>query len=110
LFSRIYNKFQPMSYVRSYLSKNNTIIKDNQTNNSQNPVTELLYGTENKIVSRFIFDIDLSNLQAKIASGIINPQRMIKHVLHMTNTISYAQEYIGKKSYSDYGQSIKFYT
>ena len=89
-----------MSYVRSYLSKNNTIIKDNQTNNSQNPVTELLYGTENKIVSRFIFDIDLSNLQAKIASGIINPQRMIKHVLHMTNTISYAQEYIGKKSYT----------
>jgi hypothetical protein len=89
-----------MSIFRSYFLKNNTLIDNNLTNNSQNPVTEISYGTFNKQVSRFIFDVDLSNLQNKIANGFINPNRIVKHVLHMTNTIRYAQEYIGKKSYT----------
>jgi len=89
-----------MSIFRSYFSKNNTLIGNNLSNNSQNPVTEVSYGTFDKQVSRFIFDVDLSNLQDKIAKGFINPNRIVKHVLHMTNTISYAPEYTGKKSYS----------
>ncbi len=89
-----------MSVFRSYFLKNNTLIDNNLSNNSQNPVTEVSYGTFNKRVSRFIFDIDLSNLQDRITSGLINPDRIVKHVLHLTNTISYASQYIGKKSYS----------
>jgi len=89
-----------MSIFRNYFSKNNTIIDNNLTNNSQNPVTEISYGTYNKQVSRFIFDVDLSNLENKIANGLINPNRIVKHVLHMTNTISSAEQYVGKKSYS----------
>jgi hypothetical protein len=50
--------------------------------------------------SRFIFDIDLTELQKRIADGVINPDRIVKHVLHMTNTISYAPQYLGKKSYT----------
>jgi hypothetical protein len=90
-----------MSIFRSYFAKNDTLIDNNQTNNSQNPVTEISYGTFNKDVSRFIFDVDLSGLQEKILQGFINPNRIVKHVLHMTNTISYAPKYIGKKSYSE---------
>jgi hypothetical protein len=89
-----------MSVFRSYFLKNNTLIDNNLTNNSQNPVTEVSYGTTNKQPSRFIFDVDLSNLQERIAQGFINPQRIVKHILHMTNTISYAPQYLGKKSYS----------
>lgn len=89
-----------MSIFRNYLKKSNTLISDNLTNNSQNPVTEIFYGGADKAVSRFIFDIDLSELSAKISSGLINPSGITKHVLHLTNTINYAQEYIGKKSYS----------
>ena len=89
-----------MSVFRSYFSKNDTIIKDNLSNNSQNPVTEISYGTFEKQVSRFIFDVDLTNLTNRIINGAINPNRIVKHVLHMTNTISYAPQYIGKKSYS----------
>jgi hypothetical protein len=89
-----------MSVFRSYFLKNNTLIGNNLSNNSQNPVTEISYGTFDKQPSRFIFDVDLSNLQAKIAEGLINPERIVKHVLHMTNTISYAPQYLGKKSYS----------
>lgn len=90
-----------MSTFRSYFAKNDTLIDNNQTNNSQNPVTEISYGTFNKQVSRFIFDVDLSKLQEKISQGLINPNSIVKHVLHMTNTISYAPQYIGKKSYTE---------
>ena len=89
-----------MSTFRSYFLKNDTLIGHNLTNNSQNPVTEVSYGTFNKQVSRFIFDIDFDDIKAKIADGSINPQRIKKHILHMTNSIRYAPEYVGKKSYS----------
>jgi len=89
-----------MSYYRSYFKKNNTLIGNNLTNNSQNPVTEISYGTVNKQVSRFIFDVDLEDLRDRIVDGFINPDRIVRHVLHMTNTISNATQYIGKKSYS----------
>lgn len=89
-----------MSIFRSYYLKNDTLIDNNLTNSSLNPVTEISYGTFNKQVSRFIFDVDFSNLQNKIANGFINPERIVKHVLHMTNTIRYAPKYLGKKSYS----------
>jgi len=89
-----------MSIYRSYFLKNNTLISNNVTNNSQNPVTEVSYGTVDKRVSRFIFDVDLTNLQSRILNGFINPNRILRHVLHMTNTISYAQQYLGKTSYS----------
>lgn len=89
-----------MTIYRSYFKKNATLIKANLTNNSQNPVTEISYGTFNKQVSRFIFDVDFDDIRAKIADGSINPNRIVKHVLHMTNTIRHAQQYVGKKSYS----------
>jgi len=89
-----------MSVFRSYFSQNNTLIKNNVTNNALNPVTEISYGTNNAEVTRFILDIDLTDLQTKIAQGLIIPNSSMKHVLHMTNTISYAPQYIGKKSYT----------
>lgn len=90
-----------MSIFRSYFSKNNTLISNNLTNNSQNPVTEVSYGSLKQRVSRFIFDIDLSELINKINKGFIVPNNGMKHILHLTNTISYAPQYLGKKSYSE---------
>lgn len=89
-----------MTVFRSYFSKNNTLIDGVLSNNSQNPVTEVTYGTVDQQVSRFIFDIDFSLLRQRIEEGYINPNRIVKHVLHLTNTIQNAPEYIGKRSYS----------
>lgn len=89
-----------MSYFHSYFKKNDTLIKSNLTNNSQNPVTEIAYGNNTKEVSRFIFDVNLDSLRQRIADGSINPNRIVGHVLHMTNTIEYAPQYIGRKNYS----------
>ena len=88
-----------MSVFRSYFKKNNTLIKFINSNNSQNPVCELSYGTPDKQVSRFIFDVDLSSLEDKIQNGILSKNMIVKHVLHMTNTIRNSEEYVGKKSY-----------
>lgn len=79
-----------MSIYRSYFKKNNTLIKYTTNNNSQNPVCELSYGTSNKQISRFIFDVDLTGLQNKINNGVLNKNNIVKHILHMTNTIRYA--------------------
>lgn len=85
-----------MGIFRSYFSKNTTLIENNLTNNSQNPVTEISYGTLNTQVSRFIFDIDLEPLKERIRQGIINPNRIVKHVLNITNCIRYDEEYLNK--------------
>ena len=89
-----------MSVFRSYFKKNNTLIENNLTNNSQNPVTEISYGTFNRQPTRFIFEVELEDLVQKIRDGLIVPNDSMRHVLHMTNTISYAPQYLGRKSYS----------
>lgn len=90
-----------MSRFRTYFSKNNSIIKNNRTNISQNPVTEISYGTEDKNVSRFIFEPDLTNLNNRIYDGQIKQNNIVNHVLHLINTVSYAPQYRGGKSYTD---------
>lgn len=82
---------------RSYFSKNDTLIENNRTNNSQNPVTEISYGTVNADVSRFIFDIDFEPLIEKINSGEIKPDQITRHTLKMVNTIRFSPERIGGK-------------
>lgn len=90
-----------MGRYRSYFSKNNTLIEDNRTNNSQNPVTEIAYGTLEGRVTRFIFDIDLQPLVNKLNSGELNADLIQSHVLNLTNTIRIIPELIGKR-YADH--------
>lgn len=84
-----------MSIYRSYFSKNDTLIEDNRTNNSQNPVTEISYGTINGDVSRYIFDIDFDPLIEKIDNGIIKPTQILTHTLVLVNTIRFSPERVG---------------
>ena len=73
-----------MSYFRSYFEKNNTLIKNSQTNTAKNPTTEIFYGSG---FSKFIFKVDLKDLKTKVDSGELVIDSNTKHVLHMTNTI-----------------------
>jgi len=73
-----------MSYFRSYFEKNNTIIKKMQVNTAKNPTTEIFYGSG---FSKFIFKIDLSELQNKIDNGDLVLNGNTRHYLKMTNTI-----------------------
>lgn len=90
-----------MSIFRSYFKKNSTLIDGVTSNNSRNPVTEISYGTVNGQVSRYIFDIDLLPIQSKLTNEGILENSIVKHVLHMTNTIRVNPELVGKKSYNN---------
>jgi hypothetical protein len=87
-----------MSVHRSYFSKNNTILLSSFTNTGKSPYTELYFGTANDVVSstgysRFIFDLDLTELISKFASGVISSGCSsfsgITHKLKMTNTSAF---------------------
>ena len=64
-----------MSIFKSYFSKNNTIISDSYTNTAKNPVSELFYGGFH---TRFLLQIDLSELIHKITDGYINTNSIEK--------------------------------
>ena len=88
-----------MSVHKSYFSKNNTIVYNNYVNTARNPVTQLYFGPTNNSFtntsySRFIFDLDLTDLISKYASGVISTDcnSNITHTLRMTNTSSFDTE------------------
>ena len=75
-----------MSYIRSYFQKNNTIIKGSTTNTAKNPTTEIFYG--NGSFSKFIFNIDFTNLINKFLNGEFGiGTNGLTHKLHLTNCI-----------------------
>lgn len=93
-----------MSIHRSYFSKNDTLVYNSYTNTGRNPVAELFYGNvENTIspigFSRFIFDLDLSDLQTKLNNGEISTgcSYNLTHRLKMTNTSSFDKELLNDK-------------
>jgi hypothetical protein len=89
-----------MSINNSYFSKNNTIISNSYTNTGRNPVTEIFYGSTAVLdypngYSRFIFDIDFTLLNDKIADGTISFNSTcssVRHTLRMTNTSTFDRE------------------
>jgi len=92
-----------MSIHRSYFSKNNTIQYRSFTNTGRAPYTELYFGSANDVLSspgysRFIFDLDLTELISKINSNIISTActnfNGITHKLKMTNTSSFDERYL----------------
>jgi hypothetical protein len=92
-----------MSIHKSYFSKNNTIQLSSFTNTGLAPYTELYFGSAYDVISspgfsRFIFNIDLTDLKSKINSGIISTGCTslsgMTHKLKMINTSSFDPELI----------------
>ena len=87
-----------MSINNSYFSRNNTIVLNSYVNTGRNPVTQLYYGDGGLSspigYSRFIFDLDLTLLKEKSATGVISTgcTNQTTHVLKMTNTSSFNEE------------------
>lgn len=81
-----------MSHFRSYLEKNNTLIKESPTNTAKNPTTEIFYGSG---FSKFIFKIDFTDLKNKITNGDYVLGETTTHTLHLTNTIFGDETFLG---------------
>ena len=88
-----------MSILRSYIDKNNTIISNSYVNTGRNPIVELNFGASDYIIpnygfTRFLFNLDLSQLIENINSGVISTDcgGTLSHRLFMTNTSSFDNE------------------
>ena len=113
-----------MSTLKSYFSKNNTIVSKSSVNTGRNPVTELFYGKEpinsckwtggsgdtcggrtgftlDNIgrFSRFLFDLNLTDLTKKVNIGCINLSggTGATHTVKMTNTSSFDKNLLNDK-------------
>jgi len=84
-----------MSVYRSYFSKSNTLIKNNETNNGRNPVTEIFYGTPEAVFSRYLFAINLNDLIKKINDENLTINNIKSHTLYITNTIVTRPDLVG---------------
>ena len=85
-----------MSILRSYFNKNNTIQLNSLVNTGRNPITQLYFGGDlatfaPRGFTRFLFDLDLTNLREDIATSTISTgcTTGMTHVLNMTNTSAF---------------------
>ena len=88
-----------MSIHKSYFSKNDTLIYNSSTNTGRNQIVELFFGDVENVISpvgysRFIFDLDLEDLQTKVENGEISTgcSYNLTHKLKMTNTSFFDKE------------------
>jgi hypothetical protein len=82
-----------MSIYRSYLKKNNTILKNSHVNMAKGRTTELRYGST---FSKYLLQIDLDALKAKVAAGDLILNSGVTHTLHLTNCITADPQAVGE--------------
>lgn len=77
--------------IRTFFSKNNTIVKNSNVNTGLNPVTELFYGgdTGTEQYSRFLFQFDETRLKSLYTGGTFADITKLTHTLRLTNTASF---------------------
>jgi len=103
-----------MSIHNSYFNRNNTIVFSADTNTGRNPIVELYYGNGGVKIpvgySRFIFDLDLTELKQKINDGTISKTCVdnIKHTLRMINTSSFSRDFLNTKTSEEKERATSF--
>lgn len=81
--------------LKTYFSKNNTIVKNSNVNSGLNPIAELFYGGSG-IYSRFLFQIDEARLQGFYNDGTYPDLTKLKHTLRMINTGAFDKDLLNK--------------
>ena len=90
--------------TKTYISKSNTIIKDNCSNTGLNPIVELNYG---QMVTRGMIYFDHAKLQKMYEDKTYPSLEKMHHVLKMTNTASLTPNAIYKPCINSYYDDVK---
>ena len=74
--------------IRTYIDKNNTIIKDSDTNTGRNPIAELYYGGKinETDYTRHLLYFDIDDLKSRYINGELGDLSNVKHTLKMCNS------------------------
>ncbi len=85
--------------IRSYIDKNNTIIKNTQINTGRNPIAELYYGGKGNTTdyTRHLLYFDIVDLQNRYAAGELGDLSKVVHTLRMTNSSFFDQDLQSQK-------------
>jgi hypothetical protein len=96
--------------IRTYIDKNNTIVKNTETNTGRNEIAELYYGGNPTATqySRHLLYFDVIDLQSKYNSGELGDLSNVKHVLKMTNTSAFDKDLLGQKASNGYQRASSF--
>ena len=96
-----------MGILRTYFSKDNTIIRNSYVNTGKNPIVELFHGgslNPNQIkYSRFIFDLNFTEILKKIERKEASLSNMT-HTLKITNTSTFDEQQFCKTHDSCIGE------
>lgn len=95
-----------MGILRTYFTKDTTIVRNSIVNTGRNPITELFYGgstnSSNTKYSRYLFDINFNNIINKVNSGDITISGLT-HTIKMTNTSCFDKELFCRTNCSSIG-------
>lgn len=84
--------------LRTYFSKNNTLVRNSYVNTGLNPIAELFYGgLANQNYSRFLFNFDETRLKDLYLGGTYPDLTKLTHTLRMTNTGAFDKELLNKE-------------
>ena len=79
-----------MGILRTYFSKDTTIVRNSCVNTGRNPIVELFYAgstnVNNTKYSRYLFDIDLTGLTQNLSCVNLSGGS-VTHKIKMTNTL-----------------------
>jgi hypothetical protein len=96
--------------IRTYIDKDNTIIKNLLTNTGRNEIAQLYYGGQPSLTdyTRHLFYFDVSDLQTKYNNGDLGDLTSIVHTLKMTNTSAFDEDLIAQKTCEGYQRACSF--
>lgn len=87
-----------MAIFRSYLAAQASLIRNNGTNASRNPIVELSYGGgtdgASAQVSRFLFRPSLEALRAEVATGRLRRSDVRRHEVFFKNVVALVPELV----------------
>jgi len=74
--------------IRTYIDKNNTLIKDSEVNTGRNPIAELYYGghPSRTDYTRHLLYFDIDDLKNRWTNGELGDLSQVSHTLRMCNS------------------------
>ena len=96
--------------IRTYIEKNNTIIKNSEVNTGRNPITELYYGGQESTTdyTRHLLYFDVEGLQEKYNNGEFGDLSKLTHTLRMCNSSYFDRNLQAQKALDEKQRTSSF--
>ncbi len=96
--------------TRTYIDKNNTIIKDSTINTGRNPIAELYYGGSETATNytRHLLYFDIDTLQTQYTNGELGNLSNVTHTLKMCNSSFFDRDLQAQKLLDDKQRTSSF--